>query len=100
MNNNYIENIKYLNIIQNYNNDSSIIDISNLNTLIYLSVKSIQNLKLIFSKNQYKNIKKLKIDYNFEDENKFEKLTELHVNSYNLNKVHFNSSTINFKYKS
>ena len=94
MNNNYIENIKYLNIIQNYNNDSSIIDISNLNTLIYLSVKSIQNLKLIFSKNQYKNIETLKIDYNFEDENKFEKLTELHVNSYNLNKVHFNSSTI------
>ena len=97
------QNIKYLNIKNNY--DGEIINVSNYNNLEYLSIESSKELKLIFSKNQYQNLKVLKLDLNnkritFEVdddvtyEKLFENLKELHTNIVLLNKIKFKNTKL------
>ena len=88
-----LQNVKYLNInfINDYEDYNRIIDISYFKYLEYLSIEEIKNIKIVFSKDQYKNIKILKIYSNLEiEENKFENLTELHTISNNLLQLNFN----------
>jgi len=90
-----LKNIQFLNISLNCNEKDKDIDITYFDNLINLSVTSLNDLKLILSKNQYQNIKVLKIVYyNFKDENKFQNLEELSTYHINLNHIHFNSSKL------
>ena len=93
-----LQNIKYLNI--NFTNDyedyNRIIDISYFKNLEYLSIEEIKYIKVVFSKDQYKNIKVLKLNFNLKEkyENKFENLTELYTKSNNLSCFNFNCLTL------
>ena len=83
-----LKNIQFLNISLNCNEKDKDIDITYFDNLINLSVTSLNDLKLILSKNQYQNIKVLKIVYyNFKDENKFQNLEELCIYHINLNHI-------------
>jgi hypothetical protein len=107
----FLNDLKYLNIKLDdtcEKIEEAIIDPSNFDKLEYVSILSSNKAKLLFSNNQYKNIKILKLygiygiygicsqnfsikDFkDFNDQNKFENLIELHINFDILDKIHFN----------